>query len=154
MDVDQISKHFPFTKFFENAPQSIFKGHRYDQDLEIAHGCFRHIKKIFAQLEVSQYSTRGHSVCNMRSISAQCKVSQCTSRGQYIYCGRSAVSTRQSFTSSRAMQKTKYLLTRRAKSCIVSDYSDLLFFCRNSEHLSCCVVEPIAPCIYWWKKPR
>ena len=43
---------FPFNKFFENAPQPLFKGQTYEEDLEIAEGCFRHIKKIFTQIEV------------------------------------------------------------------------------------------------------
>jgi len=39
-------------EFFKNAPQPIFKGRNYAEDMEIAEGCFRHIKKIFTQLEV------------------------------------------------------------------------------------------------------
>ena len=49
---DVIKELFPFTKFFSNAPQPVFKGVSYEQDLDIAEGCFRHIKKIFTQLEV------------------------------------------------------------------------------------------------------
>jgi intron-binding protein aquarius len=47
-----ISKLFPFTSYFSNAPQPIFKGQTFDEDWEIAQGCFRHIDKIFKQLEV------------------------------------------------------------------------------------------------------
>ena len=48
-----IKELFPFTKFFSNAPQPLFSGESYAKDLDIAEGCFRHIKKIFTQLEVS-----------------------------------------------------------------------------------------------------
>ena len=46
-----MKEHFPFTKFFENAPQPVFKGRTYAEDMDIAEGCFRHIKSIFKQLE-------------------------------------------------------------------------------------------------------
>ncbi|XP_030854514.1 RNA helicase aquarius isoform X2 [Strongylocentrotus purpuratus] len=49
--VEDIVTHFPFHKFFENAPQPVFKGETYVQDMDIAEGCYRHIKKIFQQLE-------------------------------------------------------------------------------------------------------
>ena len=52
--VEKINELFPFHKFFENAPQPVFKGRNYDEDMDIAEGCFRHIKKIFQQLEVRQ----------------------------------------------------------------------------------------------------
>lgn len=48
---DIIKDEFPFTKYFENAPQPIFKGRSYAEDMDMAEGCFRHIKKIFTQLE-------------------------------------------------------------------------------------------------------
>ena len=47
-----IQQHFPFLAFFANAPQPLFKGHSFAEDWDIAEGCFRHIKKIFEQLEV------------------------------------------------------------------------------------------------------
>ncbi|KAJ7344898.1 hypothetical protein JRQ81_000848 [Phrynocephalus forsythii] len=50
-DVADISSFFPFHQYFANAPQPIFKGRSYSEDMEIAEGCFRHIKKIFTQLE-------------------------------------------------------------------------------------------------------
>ncbi|KAK2508328.1 hypothetical protein MC885_011569, partial [Smutsia gigantea] len=50
-DVTEISAFFPFHEYFANAPQPIFKGRSYEEDMEIAEGCFRHIKKIFTQLE-------------------------------------------------------------------------------------------------------
>ena len=48
----QVKQLFPFTKFFDNAPQPLFHGESYAQDMDIADGCFRHIRKIFTQLEV------------------------------------------------------------------------------------------------------
>uniref|UniRef100_A0A8C6Z0D4 RNA helicase aquarius n=1 Tax=Nothoprocta perdicaria TaxID=30464 RepID=A0A8C6Z0D4_NOTPE len=50
-DVADVSRFFPFHQYFANAPQPIFKGKSYEEDMEIAEGCFRHLKKIFAQLE-------------------------------------------------------------------------------------------------------
>uniref|UniRef100_A0A8C3IGU0 RNA helicase aquarius n=1 Tax=Chrysemys picta bellii TaxID=8478 RepID=A0A8C3IGU0_CHRPI len=50
-DVADVSSFFPFHQYFANAPQPIFKGKSYEEDMEIAEGCFRHIKKIFTQLE-------------------------------------------------------------------------------------------------------
>lgn len=46
-----IKQSFPFTKFFDNAPQPLFTGESYDKDMDMAEGCFRHIRKIFTQLE-------------------------------------------------------------------------------------------------------
>ena len=54
--IDDISTQFPFHKYFENAPQPLFKGKTKEDDWEIAEGCFRHIKRIFAQLDVSDGS--------------------------------------------------------------------------------------------------
>ncbi|KFV82771.1 Intron-binding protein aquarius, partial [Struthio camelus australis] len=50
-DVSDVSSFFPFHQYFANAPQPIFKGKSYEEDMEIAEGCFRHVKKIFTQLE-------------------------------------------------------------------------------------------------------
>ncbi|KAM6131509.1 LOW QUALITY PROTEIN: RNA helicase aquarius [Pterocles gutturalis] len=50
-DVKDVSSFFPFHQYFANAPQPIFKGKSYEEDMEIAEGCFRHVKKIFTQLE-------------------------------------------------------------------------------------------------------
>ena len=50
-DLGTVKEHFPFTKFFENAPQPVFKGRTYAEEMDIAEGCFRHIKSIFKQLE-------------------------------------------------------------------------------------------------------
>jgi len=51
--VEKVQELFPFTKFFENAPQPIFKGRTFEEDFDIAEGCFQHVKKIFTQLEVA-----------------------------------------------------------------------------------------------------
>ncbi|UYV62253.1 AQR [Cordylochernes scorpioides] len=42
---------FPFTNFFEDAPQPLFSGATFDENFEIAEGCFTYIKNIFTQLE-------------------------------------------------------------------------------------------------------
>lgn len=49
--VEKISQKFPFHDFFNNAPKPLFKQKSYEEDLEIAQGCFRYIEKIFQQLE-------------------------------------------------------------------------------------------------------
>ena len=49
--IDDISKHFPFEKFFADAPQPIFKGKSYKEDMEIARGCWRYLSDIFQQLD-------------------------------------------------------------------------------------------------------
>ncbi|XP_035388468.1 RNA helicase aquarius isoform X2 [Electrophorus electricus] len=46
-----VASHFPFHKYFSNAPQPVFKGKTYQEDMDIAEGCYRHIRKIFTQLE-------------------------------------------------------------------------------------------------------
>ncbi|XP_055013721.1 LOW QUALITY PROTEIN: RNA helicase aquarius [Boleophthalmus pectinirostris] len=51
VEVQAVAEHFPFHKFFSNAPQPVFKGRSYEEDMDIAEGCYRHIKKIFTQLE-------------------------------------------------------------------------------------------------------
>jgi intron-binding protein aquarius len=49
--VDSVETLFPFSPFFSNAPQPLFKKTSYDEDYEIAKGCFRYIKNVFKQLE-------------------------------------------------------------------------------------------------------
>lgn len=49
--IESIEKHFPFTKFFENAPQPLFKKTTFEEDYEISQGCYRYIKKVFQQLD-------------------------------------------------------------------------------------------------------
>ncbi|XP_018583353.2 RNA helicase aquarius isoform X2 [Scleropages formosus] len=51
VQVEDAAAQFPFHKYFSNAPQPVFKGRTYEEDIDIAEGCFRHIKKIFTQLE-------------------------------------------------------------------------------------------------------
>ncbi|KAG7466190.1 hypothetical protein MATL_G00162160 [Megalops atlanticus] len=51
VNVEDVSAFFPFHKYFSNAPQPVFKGQSYEEDMDIAEGCFRHVKKIFTQLE-------------------------------------------------------------------------------------------------------
>ena len=51
-DVSFIKLHFPFLSFFSNAPQPLFKGRTFEEDWDIAEGCYRHINKIFQKLEV------------------------------------------------------------------------------------------------------
>ncbi|KAH0565657.1 hypothetical protein GP486_000947 [Trichoglossum hirsutum] len=47
-----IIKAFPFRDYFSNAPQPVFPTHvSRDEALEIAYGCYRHIAKIFSELE-------------------------------------------------------------------------------------------------------
>ncbi|OXA60041.1 Intron-binding protein aquarius [Folsomia candida] len=50
-NVEVIGQSFPFDKFFADAPQPLFKSKSYEQDMEIAEGCFRYIKRIFEQLD-------------------------------------------------------------------------------------------------------
>ena len=49
--IDDLDKHFPFKKFFADAPQPLFKGKSYEEDFEIAMGCWRYIQDIFEQIE-------------------------------------------------------------------------------------------------------
>ncbi|XP_062863448.1 RNA helicase aquarius isoform X2 [Trichomycterus rosablanca] len=49
--VQDVAEHFPFHKYFSNAPQPVFKGQSYEENMDIAEGCYRHIRKIFTQLE-------------------------------------------------------------------------------------------------------
>ncbi|KAL0969673.1 hypothetical protein UPYG_G00230650 [Umbra pygmaea] len=51
VEVETVAAHFPFHKYFSNAPQPVFHGRSYEEDMDIAEGCYRHIKKIFTQLE-------------------------------------------------------------------------------------------------------
>ena len=50
--VEDVAKFFPFTKYFENAPQPLFKCRTYREDMDIAEGCYRYIEQIFTQLTV------------------------------------------------------------------------------------------------------
>lgn len=44
-------KEFPFTKFFNDAPQPLFNGKTFEDNLEIAQSCYRYINHIFTELE-------------------------------------------------------------------------------------------------------
>lgn len=46
-----VNQEFPFHKFFDNAPQPLFKCQSFDEDYEIAQSCFRYIERIFTQLD-------------------------------------------------------------------------------------------------------
>lgn len=46
-----VADEFPFHEFFQNAPQPLFKGESYEDDLEVAESCFRYINHIFKELE-------------------------------------------------------------------------------------------------------
>lgn len=46
-----VATLFPFTKFFEDAPQPLFKGKSLQEDLDVADSCFIYIKHIFDELE-------------------------------------------------------------------------------------------------------
>ena len=45
-----VQELFPFKEYFADAGE-IFNGKSYDEDLEIARGCFRHLKTMFQELE-------------------------------------------------------------------------------------------------------
>jgi intron-binding protein aquarius len=50
--VEQIITEFPFRDYFLNAPQPLFpQAADREQILEIAQGCYRHVEKIFTELE-------------------------------------------------------------------------------------------------------
>jgi intron-binding protein aquarius len=50
--VEQIITEFPFRDYFSNAPQPLFpQAADREQILEIAQGCYRHVEKIFTELE-------------------------------------------------------------------------------------------------------
>ncbi|XP_004519648.1 intron-binding protein aquarius [Ceratitis capitata] len=46
-----FEREFPFTRFFADALQPLFKGETYDEYMEIAKSCFRYITHIFTELE-------------------------------------------------------------------------------------------------------
>ncbi|KAF7681106.1 dead helicases superfamily protein [Alternaria burnsii] len=52
VSVEQIVTEFPFKDYFSNAPQPLFpQAADREEILEIAQGCYRHIEKVFAELE-------------------------------------------------------------------------------------------------------
>ncbi|XP_037949503.1 RNA helicase aquarius [Teleopsis dalmanni] len=46
-----FEEKFPFTKFFADAPQPLFKGKNYTDYMDIAQSCYRYISHIFTELE-------------------------------------------------------------------------------------------------------
>eukprot|EP00798_Chlamydomonas_sp_ICE-L_P018650 gene18650-25166_t len=46
-----VAELFPFKEFFADAPEQVFSGKTYEEDMERARGCFRHLKTIFQELE-------------------------------------------------------------------------------------------------------
>ncbi|KAK9365220.1 P-loop containing nucleoside triphosphate hydrolase protein [Lipomyces kononenkoae] len=52
-DVESLSREFPFHAYFANAPQPLFNPaiHSLEEAKEIADGCFRHLEKIFRELD-------------------------------------------------------------------------------------------------------
>ncbi|XP_055525614.1 RNA helicase aquarius [Wyeomyia smithii] len=44
-------EEFPFTKFFHDAPQPLFYGSTFEENMEIAKSCYRYITHIFTELE-------------------------------------------------------------------------------------------------------
>ncbi|TRY75128.1 hypothetical protein TCAL_00660 [Tigriopus californicus] len=49
--LDTVAQLFPFSKFFDKAPQPLFKKKSLDEDRLIAESCWRYIQDIFTQLE-------------------------------------------------------------------------------------------------------
>lgn len=43
--VNMVHEEFPFHKFFDDAPKPLFKGRSYEEDMEIADGCFRYVMR-------------------------------------------------------------------------------------------------------------
>lgn len=78
VDVQSV---FPFTSYFSSAPQPLFKGD-YDQDVEIAAGCFRHIKNLFAELAdyraFELLRTQGHRADYLLTKQARIVAMTCT----------------------------------------------------------------------------
>ncbi|GFR52139.1 hypothetical protein Agub_g14654, partial [Astrephomene gubernaculifera] len=46
-----VSELFPFKEYFADAPQPLFAGQDFEQDMECARGCFRHLRTLFQELE-------------------------------------------------------------------------------------------------------
>ncbi|XP_070491078.1 RNA helicase aquarius [Chironomus tepperi] len=48
---EYFTNEFPFVKFFNDAPQPLFNGKTFEENLEIAQSCYRYINHIFTELE-------------------------------------------------------------------------------------------------------
>jgi len=46
-----VAQLFPFTEYFADAPEPVFRGDSYERDMERARGCFRHLRTLFQELE-------------------------------------------------------------------------------------------------------
>lgn len=49
--VEDIERLFPFNKYFSNAPQPLFKGQSWEEDMDIAIGCMRQLTNMFRELD-------------------------------------------------------------------------------------------------------
>ena len=90
-DINEISTHFPFHKYFADAPQPIFKGTSYEEDLAIAQGCMRHITNIFTSLK---------EIRPFELLSRVCQGSDCA---------------RAAHTVLQQKDRSRYLLTKEAR---------------------------------------
>ncbi|XP_058466843.1 RNA helicase aquarius [Malaya genurostris] len=50
-NADAFQDEFPFSKFFQDAPQPLFHGSTFEENMDIAHSCYRYISHIFTELE-------------------------------------------------------------------------------------------------------
>uniref|UniRef100_A0A182P429 RNA helicase aquarius n=1 Tax=Anopheles epiroticus TaxID=199890 RepID=A0A182P429_9DIPT len=48
---EQFEEQFPFARFFKDAPQPLFGGATYGENMDIARSCFRYVSHMFAELE-------------------------------------------------------------------------------------------------------
>ena len=46
-----LQDHFPFKEYFADAPGVLFRGNRFEEDMESARGCWRHLRTMFQELE-------------------------------------------------------------------------------------------------------
>lgn len=53
-NLSEIGDKFPFVKFFEDAPQPIFKARSLEEDKEIANECYDYIREIFTKLRATR----------------------------------------------------------------------------------------------------
>lgn len=51
MSAEMFEAQFPFTRFFNDAPQPLFNGMTYDANMATAQSCYRYIEHIFTELE-------------------------------------------------------------------------------------------------------
>lgn len=85
VEVEAVAAHFPFHKYFSNAPQPVFKGRSYEEDMDVAEGCYRHIRKIFTQLEVRHFNEFAGFIPAEQS-SVGCRGYQQTVKGSNFIC--------------------------------------------------------------------